>query len=338
MKSVLRKQYIGKLLNYKDLELIKVVTGVRRCGKSTILLQYIDELKKLGVKESQIFYRNFERIDEKEVSDYKTLNKILLEKKIEKEKLYVFLDEIQEIKGFEKAINSLYLDREIDIYITGSNANLLSSEISTLLTGRYIEIKVYPFSFSETLELREKEKNEVFQEYMLYGGMPYALQIEDKEAKIEYLQNLYNTIVLKDIVKRKQIKDVSILEDISSFICDSIGSIVSPKSIADTLSSRGRKVSSITVDNYLTYLCESLLFYKCKRYDIKGKQHLETLNKIYLVDQGFRSFFVNSESNYGHVIENLVYVELLRRGYNVQIGKMYDSEIDFVCEKKGERK
>ena len=333
MADIFRKSYIDHLKKYKDLDLIKVLTGVRRSGKSTILLQYIEELKKDGLDDTQIVYYNFEKILPDEMYNYKLLYNKIIEKKVKGKKLYVFLDEIQEVKNFEKTIDSLYLDKEIDIYITGSNANLLSSELATLLTGRHIELKVYPFSFKEYLEATNKNIEEGFNNYIIYGAMPYITKLDDKEIIKEYLQTLYNTILLKDIVKRKSIKDVGILEDLSRFLCDSIGSIISPKSISDTMTSKGRKVSSITIDNYITYLCESLLFYKCDRYDIKGKQSLETLNKIYLVDQGFKTILTNQNVNFGHTLENVIYMELLRRNYKVQIGKISDTEIDFICQK-----
>ena len=335
MADIIRKNYIEYLNKYKNIDLIKVLTGVRRSGKSTILLQYIEELKKDGLNENQIVYYNFEKIQDEEIYDYKNLYNIIIKKKIAGKKLYVFLDEIQEVKSFEKAINSLYLDKEIDIYITGSNANLLSSELATYLTGRYIEIKVYPFSFKEYIEASNKNIDEGFNDYMVYGAMPYITKINDKEIIVEYLQTLYNTILLKDIVKRKAIKEIGILEDLTKFLCDSIGSIISSKSISDTMTSKGRKVSSITVDNYIKFLCESLMFYECKRFDIKGKQNLETLNKIYLIDQGFKSFLTNAKTDFGHTLENIIYIELLRRNYKVQIGKVNDMEVDFVCTKNG---
>lgn len=338
MADIIRKNYIECLNKYKNIDLIKVLTGVRRSGKSTILLQYIEELKKDGLNENQIVYYNFEKIQDEEIYDYKNLYNIIIKKKIDGKKLYVFLDEIQEVKSFEKAINSLYLDKEIDIYITGSNANLLSSELATYLTGRYIEIKVYPFSFKEYIEASNKNIDEGFNDYMVYGAMPYITKINDKEIIVEYLQTLYNTILLKDIVKRKAIKEIGILEDLTKFLCDSIGSIISSKSISDTMTSKGRKVSSITVDNYIKFLCESLMFYECKRFDVKGKQNLETLNKIYLVDQGFKSFLTNAKTDFGHTLENIIYIELLRRNYKVQIGKVNDMEVDFVCTKNGDVK
>ena len=336
MNIIYRKSYIEQLMKYKDLDLIKVLTGMRRCGKSTVLLQFIEELKKDGVKDNQIIYYNFEKIQEDEMRDYKVLNEKILQKKMQGEKLYVLLDEVQEVKDFERVINSLYLDKEIDIYITGSNAHLLSSELATLLTGRYVEIKIYPFSFKEYLEITNKNIDDAFNDYMVYGGMPYVARLNDEEIIIEYLQTLYNTIILKDIVARKSINYVGILEDLSKYLCDNIGNFVSAKSIADTLTSKGRKVSSITIDNYITFLNESLLFYDCKRYDIKGKQNLETLSKIYLVDQGFRTFLINGQSDYGRTLENIIYIELLRRKYNIKIGKINEMEIDFICEKNGD--
>ena len=338
MADVLRKAYIESLKKYKDLDLIKVLTGIRRSGKSTIILQFIEELKKDGLDDTQIVYYNFEKIQDDEIYNYKGLYNKIIEKKIDGKKLYVFLDEIQEVQSFEKTIDSLYLNKEIDIYITGSNANLLSSELATLLTGRYIELKVYPFSFKEYLEATNKNIEDGFNDYMVYGAMPYVTKLNDIEIIKEYLQTLYNTILLKDIVKRKSIKNVGILEDLSRFLCDSIGSIISPKSIADTMTSKGRKVSSITIDNYTTYLCESLLFYQCDRYDIRGKQNLETLSKLYLVDQGFKTILTKQNANFGHTLENIIYIELLRRNYKVQIGKISDTEVDFICQRFEETK
>ena len=252
--------------------------------------------------------------------------------------MYLLIDEIQEVDHFEKAIDSLFASGHYDIYLTGSNSRLLSREISTLLSGRYVEIPILPFSFKEYLEITNLDKNEAFKNYVLYGGLPYATQINDIETKLSYIEGIYNTVVLKDIIERKGITDSKLLNDILKYILDTVGNTISSKKIADTLTSKGKKTSYNTVNNYLNALKEAFIIYEVERYDIRGKQRLNSLEKYYVVDLGFRTYVLNNiQSNYGSVLENIVYLELIRRGYHVNIGKIDNLEIDFIATKNNEK-
>ena len=321
----------------KDKSFIKVITGIRRCGKSVLLSQFKDYLLQNKIDEDQIIYINFELIENESYLDYKNLYQHILDLTIDK-KMYIFIDEIQEVASYEKVIDSLFAKGNYDIYITGSNSHLLSSEISTLLSGRYVEIKMLPLSFKEYLELVKTEKKEAFNSYFRYGGLPYAAQIEDRGTKISYIEGIYNTIVIKDLIERKKISDVELLKDILKYVLDSIGNNLSSKKISDTLTSNGRKTSHITVGNYLDALEEAYIIYKAERYDIRGKQRLKSLEKYYVVDLGFRAFALGDKQyNIGFALENIVYLELIRRGYKVNIGKLDNLEVDFIAHNDNEK-
>lgn len=330
---VKRQQYLDKLKKLKDKQIIKVVTGVRRCGKSTLLRQFQDYLKDCGISSEQIIDLNFEDIENEPLLDYKVLHKYILDRLVPEKTTYVFLDEIQTVPEFQKAVDSLFIKPNIDIYITGSNAHMLSGELATLLSGRYIEISMLPLSFSEYFELVGGSQRDAWNSYFRNGGFPYTALLDDNELRREYLSGIYNTVLLKDIVARKRIQDVPLLESVIRFLFDNIGNIVSSKKISDSLTSYGRKTTSVTVENYIDSLMESFILYKAGRYDVKGKQHLKSLEKYYLVDIGLRRLLLGDKStDIGHLLENIIYLELIRRGYSVSIGKIGDLEIDFIAE------
>lgn len=334
---VKREYYLEKLKKLKDTHIIKVITGVRRCGKSTLFLQFRDYLLESGIDNEQIIYINFEDLNFEPLLEYKALYKYISDRLNKNKKNYIFLDEIQEVENFQKVVDSLFLKDNVDIYITGSNANMLSGELATLLSGRYIEISMLPLSFKEYLELAKKEKREAWTLYFENGGFPYINQIQDRQVKMDYLSGIYNTVLLKDIVARNKIQDINLLENIIKFLFNNIGNIVSAKKIADSLTSFGRKTSSSTVETYIRALEDAFILYKVNRFDIKGKQLLKSLEKYYIVDIGLRRLLLNdSHRDIGHILENIVYLELIRRGYNVSIGKVGDLEIDFVAELNGD--
>ena len=336
---VKRTEYLEKLKKIKDMQIIKVITGVRRCGKSTLLSQFKNSLIESGVLEEQIISINFEDLKFEDLKDYKLLYQYINERLVPNKKNYIFIDEIQEVENFQKAVDSLFIKDNTDIYITGSNAMMLSGELATLLSGRYIEISILPLSFSEYLELDEtQDVRQTWNKYFENGGFPYAIQIKDDDIRKDYLMGIYNTVLLKDIVARNKVQDITLLESVVKFLFENIGNIVSPKKIADTLVSYGRKTTSSTVENYIEALKSSFILYKAGRYDIKGKQYLKSLEKYYIVDIGLRKLLINKKhSDIGHILENIVYLELIRRGYTVYIGKIGDLEIDFIAERNNER-
>lgn len=335
---VIREDYLKKMIDAKDTDFIKVVTGVRRSGKSTLLLMFRDYLLNNGISENNIIHMNFESGIYDDINDYKKLYNYVKDK-INKKKTYLLLDEIQNVDKWEKAINSFKVDFDIDIYITGSNAYLLSSELSTLLSGRYIEIKMYPLSFKEFLTFNKytyTNLEEKFNEYLKYGGLPAVTLIKDNdELVLSYLSGIYNTIVKKDIIDRNKIKDSVLLENIIKYISNNIGSPVSSTKISDYLNSNKivDKSNHQTIDNYLSMLEKSFIMYKADRTDIKNKSVLKTLGKYYISDLGIRNIILGFRNiNEGHLLENIVYLELLRRGYKVNIGKFDEYEVDFVAE------
>ncbi len=335
---VIREDYLKKMIDAKDTDFIKVVTGVRRSGKSTLLLMFRDYLLNNGISENNIIHMNFESGIYDEINDYKKLYNYVKDK-IDKKKTYLLLDEIQNVDKWEKAINSFKVDFDIDIYITGSNAYLLSSELSTLLSGRYIEIKMYPLSFKEFLifnEYTHTNLEEKFNEYLKYGGLPAVTLIKgNDELVLSYLSGIYNTIVKKDIIDRNNIKDSVLLENIIKYISNNIGSPVSSTKISDYLNSNKivDKSNHQTIDNYLSMLEKSFIMYKADRTDIKNKSILKTLGKYYISDLGIRNIILGFRNiNEGHLLENVIYLELLRRGYKVNIGKFDEYEVDFVAE------
>lgn len=344
---VKRKEYLNKLIEWKDEQVIKVVTGIRRCGKSTLLLQYQDYLRENGVLDEQIVSLNFEELENETLLDYKALYSYIKERLCKDKMTYIFLDEIQNVSSFEKAIDSLYVKDNTDVYITGSNSYLLSGELATLLTGRYVEISMLPLSFAEYKELSNESEENAFSEYMRYGGMPYVASMSKTEEKVNtYIEGIYNTVVVKDIEDRqkrretdpdkRKINDIALLKTIAKYLSSVVGSPVSVKSVTDYLISNGRKVSPNTVDDYMDALAESYIFYPAERFDIVGKEILKSNKKWYIVDLGIRNYIL-PRKNYdlGFSIENIVYFELLRRGYKVNIGKYANSEVDFVAQKNG---
>lgn len=314
------------------------MTGVRRCGKSTLLQQFQAYLKEQGADEDQIIFLNFEKLENEPLLEYHTLYDYLKERLAPGRMMYIFLDEIQNVPKFQKVVDSLFAMEMTDIYITGSNAHMLSGELATLLSGRYMEIQILPFSFAEYYALIGGDRREAWNTYFVNGGFPYTAYIEEEDIRRDYLQGIYHTVLLKDIVERKRIQDVTLLESAVRFLFDNVGNVVSAKKIADSLTSYGRKTTSATVENYIRALEESFILYRAGRYDIKGKQYLKSLEKYYLVDQGLRGLlFGNSGRDIGHILENIVYLELLRRGYQVSVGKVGSHEIDFVAGKGDDR-
>lgn len=344
---VQRKEYLDQLINWKDEQVIKVVTGIRRCGKSTLLLQFQQWLKENGVTDEQIVSVNFEELEYEELLDYKKLYQYLKERLVSGKTTYIFLDEIQKVSSFEKVVDSLYVKPNVDLYITGSNAYMLSGDLATLLTGRYVEIKMLPLSFGEFLSMTGLEPEQGFPEYLRSGGMPYIAAMNRTDEKVStYLEGIYNTVIVKDIEDRqarkesdpskRKITDIALLKTIAKYLASVVGNPVSVRSITDYLISNGRKISPNTVNDYVEALTESFIFYPAERFDIVGKQLLKANRKMYIVDLGLRNHIL-PRKNYdlGFSLENMVYFELLRRGYRVTIGKVGNTEVDFVAEKQG---
>ena len=333
-----RTEYLEELKRWKDKDLIKVITGIRRCGKSTLFQLFIDYLKSIGISDEQIISINLEDADYN-FEDYKQLYDYIKGKIDSKNQYYVFLDEVQNVPMFQKAVDSLYIKKNVDVYITGSNAYLLSGELATLLSGRYIEIKMLPLSFKEYVSaFDDNNYQQLFLNYMKNGGMPGNISIikSNPNDLDKYLDGIFSTIVYKDIMARNNINDKMLLESVLKFIFDSIGSPISTKKISDTLTSKGISTSNHTVEKYITAFIESFLIYKAERFDVKGKNLLARDYKYYVVDQGLRSYLLGkkADSDMGHILENIVYIELLRRGYRVYVGKVDDLEVDFVAESR----
>lgn len=330
-----RKEYLDKLIAFKDKNIIKIITGIRRCGKSTLMELFHNYLKNNGVSSERIIHINLEDMDYEELLDYKKLYSYIKERLSDDEMTYVFLDEIQNVDQFPRVIDSLFIKKNVDLYVTGSNSNLLSSEIATLISGRYVEISMLPLSFKEyvisTGDTNDLERK--YSDYLVNSSFPYTLEMKNQPKEIrDYLNSLYNTIVLNDIIERKKVTDVLLLKSVTRFIFDSIGSQLSTKKIADTMTSTGRKIDARTVEKYIDALIESYVIYQAKRYNIRGKEHLKTLEKYYVVDIGLRYMLLGARStDVGHMLENVVYLELLRRGYDVSVGKIDDLEVDFVA-------
>lgn len=345
---VQRKEYLEKLIEWKDDDVIKVVTGIRRCGKSTLLMQYQDYLKSIGIEENQIIAVNFEELEYEELCDYKKLYAYIKDRLVADKITYIFLDEIQKVPSFEKVVDSLYVKSNIDIYITGSNAYMLSGDLATLLTGRYVEISMLPLSFSEYMQLSDKDKESAFADYIKYGGLPFVATMDRTDDKVDtYLEGIYNTVIVKDIEDRqkrqesnsdkRKINDIPLLKTIAKYLSSVIGSPVSLRGITNYLVSSGRKISANTVSNYVDALIESFIFYPAERFDIVGKQLLKANKKYYMVDLGIRNHILPRKYyDLGFSVENIVFFELLRRGCKVTIGKYQENEVDFVAEKRGE--
>lgn len=339
-----RDLYLNQLIKFKDKKLIKVITGLRRSGKSTLLSLFENHLITSGVDRNHIIRMNFESFEFDEITNYKELHEYINKRILDPNKRhYILLDEVQQVSSWERVINSFFVDANVDIFITGSNAYLLSSELSTLLSGRYVEIKMQPLSFKEYLEFLDSDKEmslpEKFNQYLEYGGLPTIVELLDNPDTIgPFLEGIYNTVLMKDVIERNGVRDAALLESILKFIAANIGSIVSTKKISDYLTSSGRKTTSDTIDNYLKMLENAFIIYKANRYDLKGKMFLKTLEKYYIVDIGIRNRLIGlRNTDYGHVLENIVYLELLRRGYEVSIGKIGSLEVDFVASKPNEK-
>lgn len=341
MQEIERIQFSERLEKYKDKHIIKVITGIRRCGKSTLLKMFRNKLLKNGVQENQIIYLNFEDFDNYELLNPKNLHDYIKNHLVKDKMNYIFLDEIQNVKEFQRVIDSIFLNDNADIYITGSNAYLLSGELATLISGRYVTIEMLPLSFKEFFQTQKNlSRTEIYRLYVELSSFPYALNfLEDekgtfeRKAVLDYLSGVYSTIVLKDVVLREKISDTKMLESVVRFIFDSIGNPISSKKIADTMTSSGRKIDTKTVEKYLSALQESFIIYEAKRYDAKGKTYLKLLEKYYAADIGLRFLLLGQKANdVGHILENVVYLELIRRGYSVFVGKVDDTEIDFVAQ------
>ena len=340
-----RKEYLDFLVKSKDRQIIKVVSGVRRCGKSTLFEIYKDFLLENGVAKNQIISINFEDMDYEELTDYKKLYEYIKSKMIQNKRNYIFLDEIQHVDKFEKVVDSLFIKENTDLYITGSNAYFMSGELATLLSGRYIELKMLPLSFKEYYQAKleyeklEQKENRIsktliqyYNEYIVNSSFPYTLQLDSDLKNIhEYLSGIYNSVLLKDIVARLKISDVMRLESVVKYIFDNIGNLTSLSKIANTLTSMGRKTDAKTIEKYIRGLTDSLLVHEVSRYNIKGKEFLSTLSKYYVADLGLRQMILgNRNIDMGHILENVIYLELLRRKGNVYVGQFDKNEIDFV--------
>lgn len=335
MKRIERKEYLDFLIRSKEKQIIKVVSGVRRCGKSTLFEIFHDYLLSQGVEKRQIHSINFENIDYEELTDYKKLHAYIKELLIEDKMNYVFLDEIQHVDKFEKVVDSLFIKKNVDMYITGSNAFFMSGELATLLSGRYIELKMLPLSFKEFYSANGDTNSstlKLYNEYITNSSFPYTLQLNgDKKNIQEYLSGIYNSIILKDVIARLKINDVMMLESVIKFLFDNIGNLLSTTKIANTMTSMGRKIDQKTVEKYIKGLMDSLIIYQANRYNIKGKKYLSTLEKYYIVDIGLRQLLLgNRNIDLGHILENVIYLELIRRGNAVYVGQFGDGEVDFV--------
>jgi len=331
-----RIQYLEQLKSWKDKHVIKIITGIRRCGKSTLLQLFQDELVNNGVDWSQIISINMEDLAYEHLRDYHTLYLFIQERLVSDRMNYVFIDEIQNVDSFQKAIDSLFLKQNVDIYLTGSNAYLLSGEISTLLSGRFIEIEMLPFSLSEFQEAFNDFSVHSYNHYITTSSFPYTTRLDSHSELYQYLQGVYNTVILKDIVQRNKLQNSEILEKIIKYLCDNIGNLTSLKKVTDSIATSTAKTSQNTIDTYVIGLLNSYMFYKVPRYDIHGKELLRIGHKYYVVDIGIRNMLLGIRPNdFGHILENVVFLELKRKGFQIFVGKNGAQEIDFVCLKNG---
>ena len=331
---ILRHEYLDVLIRFRDKQLIKVITGIRRCGKSTLFELFQDYLRSDRVSGDQILSLNLEDGDYSDIETSKQLYDYVKKRLIPDKKMYIFLDEVQRVKDFQKAVDSLYVNKNCDVYITGSNAYLLGGELATLLSGRYVEIKMLPLSFKEYVSAFPKDTsiNRLYADYTQNSSFPYALELSKPKDRRQYLQGIFDTIVLKDIIARRRFPDVTMLQSVVRFMFDNIGNTCSTKNISDTMTSAGRKISVHTVESYLSALTDSFIFYKIGRYDVKGKQYLKTGDKYYAADIGLRYAMLGTKkADDGRILENIVYLELLRRGYDIYIGKVGNTEVDFIA-------
>lgn len=335
-----RKEYLKQLLSWKDQSIIKVLTGIRRCGKSTILKLYQEYLLNNGIDPSQIISINFEELEYEDLQDYKKLYQYIKDRLVENKMMYIFLDEIQNVPSYEKVVDSLHVKENIDIYITGSHSYIFSGQLATYLSGRYIEIPVLPLSFKEVYN-PQTNKEEAFQKYIKTGGFPYIHQIQLLNEQIDmYLEGIYNTVIVKDIEERinrknsKSVTDIALLKAISKYLSSVVGSPVSIRSITNYFKSNERTTSPNTISNYVEALCESYLYYPVEVMDVSGKEVLKSNKKYYIVDPGIRNYILPKQFyDLGFTIENIVYLELLRRRYNVNIGRNGRTEVDFIAKR-----
>ena len=330
-----RPQYMEFLMDWKDRQIIKVVSGIRRCGKSTLFDLFQESLRADGVEESQIIAVNFEDMENEPLCDYKKLYGYIKQRMLPGKMNYIFLDEIQHVPDYQKVVDSLFIKKNADVYITGSNAYFMSGELATLLSGRYVELKMLPLSFKEYVSAFDENAGveSLYRNYIYNSSFPYTVGLASRRNIHAYLDGLYNTVVLNDIVARKQIKDPSMLKSVLKFMFDNIGNLCTAKKIADSMTSAGRKISNHTVESYIEGITESLLMYRAGRYDIKGRDYLKLQEKYYIADIGLRYYALGTRNaDQGHILENIVYLELLRRGYDVYVGVIGNKEVDFVAQ------
>ncbi len=330
-----REDYLRFLMDWKDKQIIKVISGIRRCGKSTLFELFCAKLQNEGVQSEQIITINFEDAENEELCDYKKLYEYVKSRMLPDRMNYIFLDEIQHVSDFQKAVDSLFIKKNTDVYITGSNAYFMSGELATLLSGRYVELKMLPLSFKEYVSAFDNNKSldELYRDYVYNSSFPYTVELDNRRNIYAYLDGLFNTIVLNDIVQRKRIQDPLMLKSVIKFMFDNIGNPCTAKKISDTMTSKGRKISNHTVENYLEGLTDSLLMYRVSRYDIKGKEYLQLYDKYYIADVGLRYYLLGTaNADMGHILENVVYLELLRRGCRIYVGKNASAEVDFVVQ------
>lgn len=333
--TINRPEYLKFLLDWQDKQIIKVVSGIRRCGKSTLFDLFQAELLSQGVTSEQIITLNFEDAEYEQLCEYHALYEYIKSKMQPDKMNYIFLDEIQHVPLYQKAVDSLFIKKNTDVYITGSNAYFMSGELATLLSGRYVELKMLPLSFKEYVSAFSPSlsKEELYRNYVYNSSFPYTVTLNSRRNIHAYLDGIYNTVVLNDIVTRKNIQDPSMLKSVLKFMFDNIGNLCTAKKIADSMTSAGRKISSKTVENYLEGISDSLLMYRVSRYDIKGKEYLKLQDKYYLADMGLRYYLLGTRNvDQGHILENIVYLELIRRGYQVYVGKVANTEVDFVAQ------
>lgn len=330
-----RPQYMEFLMDWKDRQIIKVVSGIRRCGKSTLFDLFQESLCAEGVEESQIIAVNFEDMENEPLCDYRRLYEYIKQRMLPGKMNYIFLDEIQHVPDYQKVVDSLFIKKNADVYITGSNAYFMSGELATLLSGRYVELKMLPLSFKEYVSAFDENAGveSLYRNYIYNSSFPYTVGLDSRRNIHAYLDGLYNTVVLNDIVARKQIKDPSMLKSVLKFMFDNIGNLCTAKKIADNMTSAGRKISNHTVESYIEGITESLLMYRAGRYDIKGRDYLKLQEKYYIADIGLRYYALGTRNaDQGHILENIVYLELLRRGYDVYVGVIGNKEVDFVAQ------
>ena len=330
-----RDDYLNFLMEWKESQIIKVISGIRRCGKSTLFELFCAKLQDEGVQSEQIISINFEDAENEELCDYKKLHEYVKSKMLPDKMNYIFLDEIQHVPNFEKAVDSLFIKKNTDVYITGSNAYFMSGELATLLSGRYVELKMLPLSFKEYVSAFDNNRSldALYRDYVYNSSFPYTVELDNRRNIYAYLDGLFNTIVLNDIVQRKRIQDPLMLKSVIKFMFDNIGNPCTAKKISDAMTSKGRKISNHTVENYLEGLTDSLLMYRVSRYDIKGKEYLQLFDKYYIADVGLRYYLLGTaNADMGHILENVVYLELLRRGCRVYVGKNASAEVDFVVQ------